>query len=306
MTRDEIISESLYITLDPTNNFFEEGICNSKFKSILRYITRVVDFPELRRIYGRLTTPSTKWNITMPVGNTVRYTYVSGWQPYSDLLSQNDSVKIYLPGGNTNNSLDSVTVTGVGASNGKLSYFEVTNASGVIESNILTGSNGYIIKTDIITVSGQKDYNMPVFQKIQGNCITVGTEEYELVEENQIPRHSEQERPACYISDGRLFFTKDLGNGSIITIPYYKYHTDVISNKQVLDFADSEPFNALMYGMEYKFMELDNSISSNEAQLKKKEYLDEVDALANYYKNGRLKGRSIQYNGSSNNLFSSR
>lgn len=88
---------------------------------------------------------NTQFDITNPAGSTFRYTYDgTGTDPGISAASVpvGTIVQIYSPNFNSNNN-GVFTVTGSGAN-----YFEVTNASGVAESNKTIGSTGFLNITD--------------------------------------------------------------------------------------------------------------------------------------------------------------
>jgi hypothetical protein len=116
------------------------AICGTKmFKTADELPTS--DFIEDTTAAFSIGLPSTQFDVTNPAGTTFRYTYdFTGTDPNITATSIpiGATVVVFLTNMASGNE-GTFTVTGSGAN-----YFEVTNASGVIESNKTIGASGYI------------------------------------------------------------------------------------------------------------------------------------------------------------------
>jgi hypothetical protein len=132
-----------YVIKDSEAGWSEGSLYYQKEDGSVGQCTGIDNF--LFQISGSATGP--QFDITNPSGNTFRYTYDgSGDEPYVfQKIYNGASIKITASNFNNNNEGE-FTVTGAGDD-----YFEVTNASGVIESNkvLAEGDKIQIMPVDI-------------------------------------------------------------------------------------------------------------------------------------------------------------
>lgn len=84
-----------------------------------------------------LGSENTNFDITNTTGNTFRYTWLGGGDdPRINLMRRGDRISIGSSSNFNVNNSDTFILTAVGAD-----YFEVTNASGVVESNVTVGAD---------------------------------------------------------------------------------------------------------------------------------------------------------------------
>jgi len=155
---------------DPVSQTGVSGQCeNTVIKTLARPIAGYIrKIQETMTYFGDATT---QFDITNPSGTTFRYTYdATGTDPVisSSTLSIGDVVEIFGFNFSAGNNVHKAILTGVG-----LNYFEITNASGVVESNKTLGGESTVDSG--ATTNIRSTY---VDENIVGAIYTVGTVSY--------------------------------------------------------------------------------------------------------------------------------
>jgi len=285
ITRGAVVRKALHNMVDYTTNYFSNEIRIDKFGKILNDIIREIDIPELRTFHGIFGGSSTTFDITNPLSTTFRYTWVGGKDPNfsTNNLAVSDSIYIEVGDFDDNNE-GTFTVTDVTDD-----YFEVTNASGVVESGKKL-KKGIIILNDLRGIKDIDDYPMPSdFQKF-GGIIVNGDREYKPLYEEVSGKESIYSRYSVWIEDNRFFFSPGPIENQSIIIPYYKDHPVIASDSQVL-ILPNEAEDCLVQGVRYEFMEMDIGRGDNSAQLQLQKYEESKTKFKTYLLNIRLKGR---------------
>jgi len=296
ITRSQITRKALHNEIDYTKNFFTDEIREDKFKEALDELTMDIDFPSLRKIWGHYGKSSTTFDITNPSGTTFRYTYSSGSAP---LFTTNNAAigRTFVIKGldfAADNNLTSVLT------NVDETYFEIDNASGVVESSKGLKS-GYIIDNAILGVNDVCDYEMPSdFQKFSGTVL-VGNSSYDPIKEDESAMESNFDRNSIYIEDSRFVLTPAPSNASIIRLPYYASHPALDDNTPLK--LPDEAETALIRGVMFLFAEMDDAVSSQETAAIFQLYERAKTRLDNFIKTRRLNGRRDIFNDAYDDMF---
>jgi hypothetical protein len=124
---------------------------------------------------------------------------------------------------------------------------------------------------------------------------------YDLVDADQA--ESTGSANFCYLEDGRLVFNRNIGTGSIISYPYYRFHEEVTTDSQVLELDSRYAKSVLIAGMSAKFAELDTSITSQETMTWYSKFQSLIAKTIFYLDNYRQKGRRFKINDKNDNMF---